>query len=248
MVDQVRTSLGSHFAPFFDRPVDSKLVPDYYSVIKRPMDLGTLKQKLHDGHYGAPQQFAEDMRQIWTNCHLYNKKETPIDRAGRQAEQLFSEKWNRSGFAAADARARRNNAGVAAPKFEPNEYGPPEKKLQRRTSGSKNGRTAARKNGYDQVYSAPMPKNIVEHHRQQEMAQLLSDMDAGDLDGAIKIIKEDESMADVVGEQELELDFDALSPMTISKLDKYLRRIRPEGFVSRDPAEELSDDDSSDDD
>lgn len=85
------------------------------------------------------------MRQIWTNCHLYNKKETPIDRAGRQAEQLFSEKWNRSGFAAADARARRNNAGVAAPKFEPNEYGPPEKKLQRRTSGSKNGRTAARK-------------------------------------------------------------------------------------------------------
>lgn len=59
MVDQVRTSLGSHFAPFFDRPVDSKLVPDYYSVIKRPMDLGTLKQKLHDGHYGAPQQFAE---------------------------------------------------------------------------------------------------------------------------------------------------------------------------------------------
>lgn len=59
MVDQVRTSLGGHFAPFFDRPVDAKLVPDYYSVIKRPMDLGTLKQKLHDGHYSAPQQFAE---------------------------------------------------------------------------------------------------------------------------------------------------------------------------------------------
>ena len=89
--------------------------------------------------------FVQDMRQVWTNCHLYNKKETPIDRAGRQAEQLFQEKWNRSGFAAADARARRNNAGVAAPKFEPNEYGPPEKKLQRRSSGSKNGRTTAKK-------------------------------------------------------------------------------------------------------
>ena len=87
----------------------------------------------------------QDMRQIWVNCHLYNKKETPIDRAGRQAEQLFQEKWNRSGFAAADARARRNNAGVAAPKFEPNEYGPPEKKLQRRSSGSKNGRTSVKK-------------------------------------------------------------------------------------------------------
>ena len=87
----------------------------------------------------------QDMRQIWTNCHLYNKKETEIDRVGRRAEQFFQEKWNRSGFAAADARAKRNNAGVAAPKYEPNEYGPPEKKLQRRTSGSKNGRTAVRK-------------------------------------------------------------------------------------------------------
>ena len=85
------------------------------------------------------------MRQIWTNCHLYNKKETEIDRVGRRAEQFFQEKWNRSGFAAADARTKRNNAGVAAPKYEPNEYGPPEKKLQRRTSGSKNGRTTIRK-------------------------------------------------------------------------------------------------------
>ena len=93
-----------------------------------------------------------------------------------------------------------------------------------------------------------MPKNIVELERQQEMARLLSDMDANDLDGAIKIIKEDECMADVVGDQELELDFDVLSPMTISKLDKYLRRIRPEGIVSVDPAEELSDNESSDDD
>ena len=86
----------------------------------------------------------QDMRQIWTNCHLYNKKETPIDRAGRQAEQFFSDQWSKSGFAAMDARARRNNAGVAAPKYEPNEYGPPEKKLLRRSSGSKNGRIARR--------------------------------------------------------------------------------------------------------
>lgn len=87
----------------------------------------------------------QDMRQIWTNCHLYNKKETDIDRIGRQAEQHFQDAWSRSGFAATDARSRRNNAGVAAPKFEPNEYGPPEKKLQRRTSGSKNGRNSSRK-------------------------------------------------------------------------------------------------------
>ncbi|MCJ1304878.1 hypothetical protein MMC08_007691 [Hypocenomyce scalaris] len=245
MVDEVRRSLGPS-APIFDRPVDGRLVTDYYNVVKKPMDLGTLKQRLLAGHYSTPQQFAEDMRQIWVNCHLYNKKETPIDRAGRQAEQLFQEKWNRSGFAAADARARRNNAGVAAPKFEPNEYGPPEKKLQRRSSGSKNGRTSVKKNGLDHGYAAPMPKNPVTFDRQKEMAQLLSSMDGDELDGAIKLIKEDESMAEAGGE-EMELDFDVLSPLTIAKLDRYLRRVRPEGS-RMDNGEESSDNESSDED
>ncbi len=58
MVDQVRHSLGPS-APIFDRPVDGRLVPDYYNVIKKPMDLGTLKQRLHEGYYSTPQQFAE---------------------------------------------------------------------------------------------------------------------------------------------------------------------------------------------
>lgn len=82
---------------------------------------------------------------MWTNCHIYNKKETDIDKAGRRAEAIFQDRWAKSGFAVGDARARRNNAGVAAPKYEPNEYPAPEKKLQRRTSGSKNARTASRK-------------------------------------------------------------------------------------------------------
>ena len=101
-------------------------------------------------------------------------------------------------------------------------------------------------NGYDQVYSAPMPKNPVEHHRQQEMAHLLSGLDGTDMDGAIKIIREDESMLGIQGD-EIELDFDVLSPMTLSKLDRYLRRIKPEG-IRMDHAEELSDNESSDDD
>ncbi len=79
-----------------------------------------------------------------------------------------------------------------------------------------------------------MPKNPVAFPRQQEMAQLLSALDGDELEGAVKLIKEDESMAHVDGD-ELELDFDVLSPMTISKLDRYLRRIRPEGSKMDNP-------------
>ena len=53
-------------------------------------------------------------------------------------------------------------------------------------------------------------------------------------------------MADVEG-QELEIDFEQLSPMTISKLDRFLKRVRPEGS-KMDNAEQSSDDESSDED
>lgn len=58
MLEAVRHSLGN-FAVFFETAVDAKAVPDYYAVVKKPMDLGTLKQTLQNGHYRIPQEFAE---------------------------------------------------------------------------------------------------------------------------------------------------------------------------------------------
>ncbi len=43
----------------FDRPVDQRLVPDYYTIIKRPMDLGTITHNLQTGKYDGPLQFCE---------------------------------------------------------------------------------------------------------------------------------------------------------------------------------------------
>ena len=98
----------------------------------------------------------------------------------------------------------------------------------------------------DDGYVAPVPKNPVPHERQQEIAALLSEVDGEQLDHVLKVLKEDPSMADAEG-TEMELDFDVLSPMTISKLDRYFRRVRPEG--SRlDNVEESSGDESSDED
>jgi hypothetical protein len=35
----------------FSEPVDSSLVPDYYDVIKEPMDFGTMRKKINKGVY-----------------------------------------------------------------------------------------------------------------------------------------------------------------------------------------------------
>ncbi|GAA6001668.1 hypothetical protein JCM10207_002256 [Rhodosporidiobolus poonsookiae] len=47
-------------------------VPDYYDVIKRPMDLGSLLKKVKQQAYRTKKAFAEDLDLIWSNCLLYN--------------------------------------------------------------------------------------------------------------------------------------------------------------------------------
>lgn len=50
--------------PIFDRPVDAAVVPDYYKVVKTPMDLGTILAKLNSAEYTRPSEFATDIRQV----------------------------------------------------------------------------------------------------------------------------------------------------------------------------------------
>ncbi|XP_035237028.1 E3 ubiquitin-protein ligase TRIM33 isoform X1 [Anguilla anguilla] len=59
----------------FQEPVPSS-VPNYYKIIKRPMDLNLVKRKLgqcHAQHYQSPQEFVADVRLVFTNCAKYNE-------------------------------------------------------------------------------------------------------------------------------------------------------------------------------
>lgn len=58
----------------FLEPVDWKALglSDYLSVVKRPMDLGTIGAKLTSDEYTSLNQFFEDIHLVWSNCMLYN--------------------------------------------------------------------------------------------------------------------------------------------------------------------------------
>ena len=53
----MRAELGKDIV-IFDRPVDRALLPDYYRVVTKPMDLGKIARKLDAHAYGAPQEFC----------------------------------------------------------------------------------------------------------------------------------------------------------------------------------------------
>ncbi|KAL8602159.1 hypothetical protein ACOMHN_007428 [Nucella lapillus] len=75
----------------FLKPVDvAKLqLDDYFTVIKKPMDLGTVKIKMENREYSTPKEFEEDMRLIFTNCYRYNPPDTDIVSMARKLQDVF---------------------------------------------------------------------------------------------------------------------------------------------------------------
>lgn len=51
-------------ADWFSQPVKptAEFVPDYFKVVKKPMDLGTVRDRLRSGHYATPTEFQEVCR------------------------------------------------------------------------------------------------------------------------------------------------------------------------------------------
>lgn len=72
----------------FRRPVSTKEVPDYYDIIKNPMDFAKIKSKLNMGEYTINEQMMNDVQLVFRNCDLYNTDETEIYHAGRNLEQF----------------------------------------------------------------------------------------------------------------------------------------------------------------
>lgn len=58
----------------FNRPVDPIVLelPDYFTRIKRPMDLGTVKSRLRSGFYRNIESVTADINLVFKNAILYN--------------------------------------------------------------------------------------------------------------------------------------------------------------------------------
>ncbi|XP_058053239.1 bromodomain-containing protein homolog [Anopheles bellator] len=66
----------------FREPVDIDEVPDYMDIVKHPMDLGTMRQKLKRGMYVRIEDLEQDFGLMIRNCLAYNNKDTMFYRAG----------------------------------------------------------------------------------------------------------------------------------------------------------------------
>ncbi|KAK9498339.1 hypothetical protein O3M35_002994 [Rhynocoris fuscipes] len=76
--------------PFY-KPVDAEWLGlhDYHDIIKKPMDLGTVKQKMDNREYKTASEFAADVRLIFTNCYKYNPPDHDVVAMGRKLQDVF---------------------------------------------------------------------------------------------------------------------------------------------------------------
>ena len=76
----------------FHEPVNPILLqlPDYFDVIKRPMDLSTIKSKLDEGKYSNPQEYVDDVWLMLNNAWMYNKKTSKVYKFCTKLSEIFS--------------------------------------------------------------------------------------------------------------------------------------------------------------
>ena len=107
----LKNIMSSKTAFPFNQPVDPNRFPDYYRIIEEPMDLHTIKvsgglssvfkpsvircsQKNLDANvYASPEEFADDVRKVFSNCFVYNPKGSDVYNWGAELLQTFEDKY-----------------------------------------------------------------------------------------------------------------------------------------------------------
>uniref|UniRef100_A0A8C7ZRW7 Bromodomain-containing protein 2 n=1 Tax=Oryzias sinensis TaxID=183150 RepID=A0A8C7ZRW7_9TELE len=78
----------------FRQPVDAVAlcIPDYYKLIKHPMDLGTVMQRLKNKYYWEANECIKDISTMFNNCYVYNRPGDDIVFMAQTLEKIFLQK------------------------------------------------------------------------------------------------------------------------------------------------------------
>ncbi|XP_077250490.1 transcription factor GTE8-like isoform X2 [Tasmannia lanceolata] len=204
--------MSQRFGWVFNAPVNvvELNIPDYFTVIKNPMDLGTVKSKIVSGAYSSPLGFAVDVRLTFSNAMTYNPPGNDVHIMADTLRKFFELKWksiekkipltNLQLMPAKPGRCK--NVEPAEPLLQP--------KKRKLTS----------MNNYE-VKMESWKRTMTDEERQN----LSRDLDSlqGDIpEHIIDFLREHSYNANQTSEDEIEVDIDALSDDILYTLRKLL--------------------------
>ncbi|KAF2830119.1 Bromodomain-containing protein [Ophiobolus disseminans] len=80
----------------FVSPVDPVAlnIPSYLTIIKKPMDFGTIEKNLKNGAYQSAKDFYKDAQLVFGNCYKFNPEGDAVNKMGHQLEEIFEKLWD----------------------------------------------------------------------------------------------------------------------------------------------------------
>eukprot|EP01067_Filipodium_phascolosomae_P001411 Filipodium_phascolosomae@DN1944_c0_g1_i4.p1 len=99
LLEVIGTLMKADKLDFFAQPVDpvALQIPDYFSIIKKPMDFGTIKKRLSGGDgvlaFKTPFEMHQDVTLVFQNAETYNPKNHEAHRESKRIRKLFNSEW-----------------------------------------------------------------------------------------------------------------------------------------------------------
>ncbi|KAF0043778.1 hypothetical protein F2P81_002936 [Scophthalmus maximus] len=75
-----------------------ELVPDYYDIIKKPIALSTIRERVNNCEYQTAGEFVCDVELMFSNCLQYNPRHTNEAKAGLRLQHFFHSELDRLGL------------------------------------------------------------------------------------------------------------------------------------------------------
>ncbi|KAJ6604412.1 Bromodomain-containing protein [Mycena vulgaris] len=237
--------------PFYE-PVDHVRleIPNYPKVIKKPMDLSTMRKKLDNREYPTAQKFYEDFKLMIRNCFAFNPSGTMVNQAGIELQRLFDDKWvnlpplhevseddddeddeesedeDTQRIALMESQIELMRGNIQALKGKPKE----KKKKERRDKGpvasSSKGSSKPMKgvSSIKKKGKKPISDNdVLTFEQKKDLSEAIAQLDGPKLEKVIKIIHE--GVPEIKDStEEIELEIDLLPTSVLTKLYNFVLR------------------------
>ncbi|KAF7339854.1 Bromodomain-containing protein [Mycena venus] len=235
-----------HYAiasPFYE-PVDHVLldIPTYPKIVKKPMDLSTMRKKLDNHEYPNAMKFYDDFKLMIRNCFAFNPAGNLVNQAGIELQRLFDEKWqglpplhevseddddddeeesedeDTQRIALMESQIELMRGNIQALRGKPKE----KKKKERRDKGPV--ASSSKSSSSKQKGKKPISDNdVLTFEQKKDLSEAIAGLDGQKLERVIKIIHE--GVPEIKDStEEIELEIDLLPTSVLTKLYNFVLR------------------------
>ncbi|KAL5721146.1 hypothetical protein ACHQM5_013741 [Ranunculus cassubicifolius] len=181
-------------------------IPDYFDVISKPMDFGTINLNLEKKLYSNPEEFAADVRLTFANALLYNPPSNKFHTMAKEVKSFFEMRW--------EALEAQWNAASLELEQHSNSVERVTRTLNLRRDVTKTQATCSKVSN----------KKLMSSVQRQKLRRDLEEMSKSKIPSTL--LDQIREMG-LIGEYEnrIDVDVDAVDDITVCKLQKLLRSL-----------------------